>query len=415
MSRITRALEHLKNGGMILLTDDESRENEGDIVVAAEFATPQAVNFMITHARGLMCVPMTGEQIDLLGLAPMVARNLASRKTAFTVSIEARTGITTGISAFDRARTIEAATAPDAKLGDVVSPGHVFPLRAEDGGVLARDGHTEGAVDLMRLAGLRPAAVICEVVGENGEMSHGAELENFATRHGLPMLSIAEIAAYRMQHDILVDDVAQTRLPSLYTDEAMRTHAFRSRIDGQEHLALVNAPPGGSLAAPADGSGEAPLVRVHSECLTGDALGSMRCDCGEQLRHSMRMISEASSGALLYMRGQEGRGIGLANKIRAYALQDHGRDTVEANHDLGFADDLRDYGMAAQILKALGITRLRLLSNNPRKAEALERYGLQVVETVPLEIAANPHNARYLATKREKLGHALHVQGTEAA
>ena len=396
MSSLSEAIERLKTGRMIILVDDEDRENEGDLVMAAEYATGEQVNFMAAQARGLICLAMDAPLVDRLGLPPMVADNRTSRKTAFTVSIEARTGVTTGISAFDRARTIQAAIAPEAVAADIVSPGHVFPLRAVPGGVLARAGHTEGSVDLMRIAGLRPAAVICEVMNDNGEMARMADLRRFAERHDIPILTIAEVAAHRMASETLVEQVAVARLPSAYAADGLEARAFRSLIDGREHLALVKGEPR-----------EGALVRVHSECLTGDALGSLRCDCGDQLRGALRLIAESDNGALIYLQGHEGRGLGLANKIRAYALQDQGLDTVEANAALGFPADLRDYGVAAQILKALGLNHVRLLSNNPRKAAGLRAYGVGVSEELPLVIAANRHNATYLAAKRDKLGHQL--------
>jgi 3,4-dihydroxy 2-butanone 4-phosphate synthase/GTP cyclohydrolase II len=396
MSRLSDAIERLKSGRMIILVDDEDRENEGDLVLAAEYATGEQVNFMAAQARGLICLAMEAPLVDRLGLPPMVADNRTGRKTAFTVSIEARTGVTTGISAFDRARTIQAAIAPEAVAADIISPGHVFPLRAVPGGVLARAGHTEGSVDLMRLAGLRPAAVICEVMKDDGEMARLADLRRFAEAHDIPILTIAEVAAHRVSSEILVEEVAVAHLPSAHAAADLEAHAFRSQIDGREYLALVKG-------EPKDGA----LVRVHSECLTGDALGSLRCDCGEQLRRALGLISESDSGVLIYLQGHEGRGLGLANKIRAYALQDQGLDTVEANAALGFAADLRDYGVAAQILKALGVNQVRLLSNNPRKAAGLRAYGVAVSEEVPLVIAANRHNADYLTAKRDKLGHQL--------
>jgi 3,4-dihydroxy 2-butanone 4-phosphate synthase/GTP cyclohydrolase II len=367
-------------------------------VVAAEFATPAAVNFMATHGRGLICLALTGQQVDRLALPAMTTNNRARRSTAFTVSIEAREGITTGISAYDRARTIAAAANPDAQVGDVVSPGHVFPLRAAEGGVLTRNGHTEGAVDLMRLAGLQPSAVICEVMRDDGEMARRPDLDVFAEKHGLPILSIRDLVEHRGRNEVLVEEVATAALPTSFGDDEMRVHAFRSLVDGTEHLALVKHPLPGT-----------PLVRVHSECLTGDALGSLRCDCGQQLQAGLQLISE-NGGVLVYLRGQEGRGIGLANKIRAYALQDEGHDTFDANVALGFAADARDYAIAAQILRALGLSEVELLTNNPRKAESLERYGVRVSSRRPLSIPANPFNLRYLATKREKFGHALSHQ-----
>ena len=401
MSRLSEALERLKAGRMIILVDDEDRENEGDLVLAAEFTDGPAINFLAAQARGLICLAMDGEMVDRLGLPPMVADNRTSRKTAFTISIEAREGVTTGISAFDRATTIRTAVAPEAVAADLVSPGHVFPLRAVDGGVLARTGHTEGSVDLMRLAGLMPAAVICEIMRDDGEMARGPDLEQFSAQYDIPMLSIAELVAHRLASEVLVEEVAAATLPSAYAPEGLKARAFRSLIDGREHLALVK----GDI-------GRRPLVRVHSECLTGDALGSLRCDCGAQLQESLRRIGDSDGGILIYLHGHEGRGLGLANKIRAYALQDQGLDTVEANHALGFADDLRDYAVAAQILKSLGAGPVRLLSNNPRKATSLRAHGVTVAEELPLILPANRHSAAYLAAKRDKLGHRLTAPAT---
>lgn len=394
MSALSQALTQLRNGGMVILVDDEDRENEGDLVIAAQYATPEAINFMARFGRGLICLALTGEQVDRLGLPPMVAHNRARRSTAFTVSIEAVEGITTGISAHDRAQTIAVATNPDVRTSDIASPGHVFPLRAAENGVLARDGHTEGAIDLMRLAGLLPAGVICEVMRDDGQMARRPDLEVFAREHRLPILTIGDIAAHRIATETLVDEVARSELATEHSPIPLEVRAFRNRLDGTEHLALMRNPLGAT-----------PLVRLHSECLTGDALGSLRCDCGQQLQKALRQIANGSGGALIYLRGQEGRGIGLANKIRAYALQDQGHDTVQANIALGFAPDARDYGIAGQILRAIGIKRLRLLSNNPDKSMSLERFGINVAERVPLEIPANPHNWRYLATKRDKFGH----------
>jgi 3,4-dihydroxy 2-butanone 4-phosphate synthase/GTP cyclohydrolase II len=398
MPSIQRALEALKQGRIIILVDDEERENEGDLVVAADFATPEAIAFMATHGRGLICLAMEAGRIEALGLPPMTADNRSPKQTAFTVSIEARTGVTTGISAFDRSRTISVAIDPDCGPNDLVSPGHVFPLRAVDGGVLARSGHTEGSVDLARMAGLRPAAVICEVMKDDGAMARRPELEALAKAHDLPIVTIKDLIDHRMATEVLVDLVAETRLPSSYSATPLALHAFRSRIDGSEHLAIVKGP-----------LTDTALVRVHSECLTGDALGSLRCDCGAQLQYAIRRISEAPCGVVVYMREHEGRGIGLANKIRAYALQDQGVDTVEANHRLGFKDDHRRFELAAQILKSLGVQRLRLMTNNPRKLESLEACGLSVIERVPIEIGGNPHNAAYLSAKRRRLGHALEL------
>jgi 3,4-dihydroxy 2-butanone 4-phosphate synthase/GTP cyclohydrolase II len=399
MSALSEALNQLRNGGMIILVDDESRENEGDLVMAAQFATPEAVNFMARFGRGLICMPMAGEVVDRLNLPPMTSNNKARRSTAFTVSIEARDGISTGISAHDRARTIAAACNPDAKPDDIVSPGHVFPLRAADRGVLARAGHTEGSVDLMVLAGLRPAAVICEIMRDDGMMARRPDLDVFAKEHSLPILTIEAIIAHRKKTEMLVEEIARSELPSAFADESLQVHAFRSLIDGTEHLALVKHP------LPAT-----PLVRVHSECLTGEALGSLRCDCGPQLQESIRLVSESEGGVVIYLRGHEGRGIGLANKIMAYALQDKGHDTVEANTALGFAPDTRDYVAAGHMLKALGVTSLVLLSNNPQKAKALIDLGLNVVEQRPLVIAPNRFNAAYLATKRDRMGHTHHFE-----
>jgi 3,4-dihydroxy 2-butanone 4-phosphate synthase/GTP cyclohydrolase II len=394
MSALSIALEHLKRGGLIILVDDEDRENEGDLVCAAEFATAEAVNFMATHGRGLICLPMAGELIDRFNLPPMTGNNRARRTTAFTVSIEARDGITTGISAFDRARTIAAAINPNAEPTDIVSPGHIFPLRSVEGGVLRRTGHTEGAVDLMRMAGLRPAAVICEIMAEDGTMMRRPALEKFSRQHGLPILTIEEILRYRRRNENWVKQIAEAELPSAYSDEPLRVYAFRSELDGVDHLAIVRQPLHGT-----------PLVRVHSECVTGEALGSLRCDCGPQLQESLRLISESEGGVVIYLRNHEGRGIGLANKILAYALQDKGHDTIEANIQLGFAPDHRDYTAAAHMLKTLGIEKLVLLSNNPEKRKALEELGLAIVEQRALEIPANPFNASYLATKRDRMGH----------
>jgi 3,4-dihydroxy 2-butanone 4-phosphate synthase / GTP cyclohydrolase II len=396
MSTLSEALEQLRRGRMVILCDDETRENEGDLVMAAEHATPEAINFMTKFGRGLICLTLTGEQIDKLNLPPMVATNKARRSTAFTVSIEARDGISTGISAHDRAHTIQMASNPNVKDGEIVSPGHIFPLRANDGGVLKRDGQTEGSIDLMKLAGLRPAGVICEIMSDDGQMARRPELEIYAKTHGLPMLTVKDIIHYRMQTEKLVTEVARAEMPTAFADMPLQMHAFRSDIDGTEHLALVKYP------LPA-----VPLVRVHSECLTGEALGSLRCDCGPQLQKSIQLISESEGGVLVYLRNQEGRGIGLANKIHAYALQDQGMDTLEANTALGFAEDARDYSVAAQILRALSVSSLKLLSNNPKKSEALRELGINVVEAVPLNVSQNPFNEFYLATKRDKLGHTI--------
>jgi 3,4-dihydroxy 2-butanone 4-phosphate synthase/GTP cyclohydrolase II len=374
--------------------DDENRENEGDLVIAAEKATPEAINFMVRHARGLVCMPMTGERLDELELPLMTLQNTESMQTAFTLSVDARASTTTGISAFDRAATVKALIDPETKRCDIVTPGHLFPLRAKEGGVLRRSGHTEACIDLARLAGLNPAGVICEIMNEDGSMARLAELEKFAEKHGLKMLTIESLIRYRMQRECLIRKVSDVSLPTDYG--SFRVIGYESILDGQCHLALVAGDPASSDA----------LVRVHSECLTGDVFSSQRCDCGEQLRRALRLISQSGNGVLLYMR-QEGRGIGLANKLRAYALQDAGCDTVEANNELGYAADLRDYGIGAQILVDLGIKEMRLLTNNPRKVIGLEGYGLKIIERVALEIEPNSINRRYLETKRDKLHHLL--------
>lgn len=416
---LAEAIAALRDGRMVIMVDDEDRENEGDLVLAAEHATPAAVNFLVTHGRGLVCLALEADRLDRLGLPLMVRNNTAPRGTAFTVSIEARFGVETGISAHDRARTIQVAAAADARAEDLVSPGHVFPLRAVPGGVLARAGHTEGSIDILRLAGLRPSAVICEVMSADGSMARLPELREFGARHGIPIVSIADLvrhrlalAASRAAADLFapvpdrLDPVGSARLPISFGLDAasgqegnFTVHAFRDPRDGIEHLAMVS----GDLAAC-----EAPLVRLHSECLTGDALGSLRCDCGAQLRRALQMISASPGGVLVYLRGHEGRGIGLANKIRAYSLQDQGLDTVEANHQLGFATDERDWSIAARILHHLGVERLDLLTNNPDKIRALRANGIEVARRVPLEITPNPHNRAYLAAKAIRMGHDLH-------
>lgn len=394
-SSIPEILDELRAGRQVILTDDEERENEGDLVCAAEMVTPEHVNFMARFGRGLICMPMTAEALERLDLPPMTRQNTAPLNTAFHVSFEAATGVTTGISAADRARSIQVACDPASTAEDVVRPGHVFPLCAREGGVLVRAGQTEGSMDLMRLAGLRPASVICEIMSEDGTMARMPELEGFAREHQLKICTIKDLIAYRRAHESLVRRAAETVLPTEFG--TFQLYVYESDVDDREHLALVM----GDLAG-----GEVPLIRVHSECLTGDVLRSLRCDCGEQLQRAMAMVAESGCGAIVYMR-QEGRGIGLVNKIRAYQLQDEGMDTVEANVHLGFDPDPREYGLGAQILNDLGVTRMRLLTNNPVKRAGLEGYGLEVVGRVPLQIPANKVNERYLNTKREKMGHLL--------
>ena len=397
LSTIPEAIEDIKAGKFVIIVDDDDREDEGDLVMAADKVTPEAINFMATHARGLICMPVFGQRLDELKLPPMVTDNTSKHTTAFAVSVEAKHKVSTGISAADRAATVKAIIDPDTTPEDLARPGHMFPLRARDGGVLVRAGHTEAIVDLARLAGLYPAGVVCEVMSPDGEMARLPELEVMAEKQGIKIVTVADLIAYRRRTEKLVHRVAEAKLPTEYGE--FLAVAYKSDIDPGEHLALVMG----------DISGDEPvLARVHSECLTGDVFGSKRCDCGQQVSLAMKAIAREGRGVLLYMR-QEGRGIGFHNKISAYALQDKGQDTVEANLSLGFEPDLRDYGIGAQILADLGLNQIKLLTNNPRKVVGLEGYGLSVVDTVPIIVPPNKHNRRYLETKKKKMGHLLEV------
>lgn len=400
-SSIPDAIRDIKRGRMIIVVDDPSRENEGDLVCAASKATSELINFMAKHGRGLICLPVIGKRLDQLRVTPMVENGQEVREAAFTISVDARRGVTTGVSAADRARTIQTLINPKTKPDDLMRPGHIFPLRYREGGVLVRAGHTEAAVDLAKMAGLYPAGVICEIMNEDGTMARMPQLKRFASKHKLKMITIEGLIEYRRQTERLVSRSVSARLPTRYGNFAV--HLYEDELNKEHHLAIVH----GDVAGKKD-----VLVRVHSSCFTGDTLGSMRCDCGEQLQKALEKISKEDRGVLLYMH-QEGRGIGLENKLKAYALQDRGMDTVEANAALGFKPDLRHYGIGAQILVDLGLSTIRLMTNNPRKIVGIEGYGLHVTRRVPLEIAANRNNKRYLDTKRRKLGHLLEHIGVK--
>jgi 3,4-dihydroxy 2-butanone 4-phosphate synthase / GTP cyclohydrolase II len=393
---IPEAIEEIRQGRIVIVVDDADRENEGDLIMAAERVTPEAIAFIVRHSSGVICMPVVGQRLDELEIPLMVAANTDSRRTAFTISVDARAGVTTGISAADRARTIQAVIHPSTEPADLSRPGHIFPLRYREGGVLKRAGHTEAAVDLARLAGLYPAGVLCETVNEDGTMARLPDLTIFAHVHGLKLISIADLIAYRRQHEVLVTKVAEANIPTPHGE--FRSIAYESIVDGRTHVALVT----GDI-----GDGADVLTRVHSECLTGDVFGSLRCDCGEQLDRAMELIGREGRGVILYIRGHEGRAIGITHKLRAYELQDRGRDTVEANIELGFPADQRDYGIGAQILYDLGVRSMRLLTNNPEKRAGLEGHGLTIKERLPLQTDPTPQNVGYLRAKREKLGHLL--------
>lgn len=395
LARIEEAIEEIKQGRMVIVVDDEDRENEGDLIFAAEKVTPDLISFMVNHCSGIICVPMEAQRLDELKLPLMSSENTEAMRTAFTISVDAAHGVTTGISAADRARTIETLLDPKSAPGDLARPGHIFPLRYTPGGVLRRAGHTEAAVDLARMAGLYPAGVLCELVNADGTMQRMPDLMAFAAAHDLKVITIADMIKYRRRSEKLVERATEARIPTAFGE--FRAIAYDSH-DGREHMALVKGDPGGKQDV---------LVRVHSECFTGDVLGSIRCDCGTQLADAMKKIDEEGQGVIVYIRGHEGRGIGLRHKLEAYALQDQGLDTVEANVELGFAPDSRDYGVGAQILVDLGISTMRLLTNNPTKRAGLEGYGLEITDRVSLQSAPNPENIRYLTTKKEKLGHLL--------
>ena len=399
MIDVPEAIARFTRGEFLIVVDDEDRENEGDLTIAAEFATPEAVNFMATYGRGLICVTMTGERLDHLKLPMMVSRNTSHHGTAFTISVEARDGVTTGISAYDRARTIAVLIDPASKPDDLVSPGHTFPLRASEGGVLRRAGQTEAGVDLARMAGLYPSSVICEIMSADGTMARRPDLEVFSQTHTIPIISVASLIAYRQRTERLVVRVTEpVQLPTRHGEFV--AIGYKSTINQDEHVAMVM----GEVA-----TDEPVLVRVHSECVTGDVFGSLRCDCGEQLDRAMAMIAEAGRGVIVYLRGQEGRGIGLHNKLKAYKLQEHGVDTVDANLMLGLPKDARQYGIGAQILADLGLKRLRIITNNPEKRTGITGYGLEIVEQVAISTPPNPHNTAYLQTKRERMGHTLDI------